>query len=301
MIRFLFGVACLFATPLFSEINPKVIESSCRESVVKLFLFDKEKVEELHLDLEQDGLNVGSGVIVSCEGHIFTSKLLIEKAVNGYLIADWVDDDKVLNRLDILTYVEGMEEDSHVLKVYLKSIASIKVEVFDSRANDYKLLDAKVIAMGSQSDAAVLKIIDPEETNCFKPIMIGDSNRLFWGNSCLVTGFSTPEELQGCKLTKCDGITSYLGMCKETDYYFDPINGMITIDCILPDGLVGSPVIGQEGKVMAIVSKVGFNSSITMAVPVNAFYDVVAKDKELKYKLIKNGLKETKVGFRKFF
>jgi hypothetical protein len=301
MKRFLFGVACFFAAPLFSQINPKAIENTCRESIVKVYLIDKDRAKEPDLDLEQDGLVVGSGVIVSCEGHIFTSKLLIEKAVNGYLIADLVDDDKVLKTLDILTYVEGIEEDSHILKVYAKSIACIKVGVFDCQAKDLKFLDAKVVALGRDSDAAILKIIDPRETYCFKPMMIGDSNRLFWGKRCVITGFSMPEEIQYCRLTQCDTITSYFGMCKETNYYCDTKNAMITIDCILPLGLVGSPVIGEDGRVAAIVSHLGFNTSTTMAVPINAFCELVDKDKEMACKLKKNGLKEAKHGFRKFF
>lgn len=307
-MKFLFLGAIIFiVAPLFSQSGPKNIDKEYRNSIVKIYLYDKERVESLEQRIIEDNLCFGSGFIVSSEGYLFTSKFLVEKAIKGYIIADWIDDENLEHNLDLLTYVDGMEEDCHIKKVYAKAHASLCVEVTNSKNNDSSFYEAEVVVMANDADGAILKITkdldgkDPVAN--FQSLPLGDSQKISWGQDVVVLGYSNSSEDGNQHLLQSSELCAITAKLGDKESYFDHKNTMFTMNthAVLDEAMAGSPVINKDGKVIGIVSKIGFFSSTTLIQSMNDMYNVALYNKDLLQILIKNGLKKDKRGIEKIF
>jgi hypothetical protein len=299
MKTFIWGMLLIVTSPLMSLIPQKTLENNLLESLVKVYLYDKERLRELDQEFTQESLCEGTGFIVTSDGYLFSSKFLVEKAVKGYAIVDWQGDDGIEHRLDLLTYVEGMEEDFHLKKMYIKAMASIAIEVFDKQKKSSYFYEAEVIFLNQDSDIAVLKITKPFEDNnlqtAFNPVTFGDSQQVSFGDKVLIMGYKgkTNNELS---FNEDLGLSTFCARIGEKDEYFESKNCLFTLDVnnLFEEAMAGSPVFNEEGKVIAIISNIGFFSSCTLATPINGIYNTVLKNNYLIEQLKVRGLKNNK-------
>ncbi|WP_231756621.1 S1C family serine protease [Lignipirellula cremea] len=156
----------------------------------------------------------------------------------------------------------------HILTNYhvIAGASQISVTLFDG--NNY---DAALVGQDPHNDTAVLLIKAPPEV--LKPLRFGDSSRLRVGQKIYAIGNPF-----GLERTMTVGIISSLNRSLPSTGG-RTMKSIIQIDAALNRGNSGGPLINSRGELVgmntAIASRVGENSGVGFAIPVNTIGRVV--------------------------
>lgn len=130
---------------------------------------------------------------------------------------------------------------------------------------------ASLVGVDPNNDLAVLKIKIPPEK--LYPVKLGESKNLKVGQKVLAIGNPF-----GLARTLTTGIVSSLGRTLRSENG-RLIKGIIQTDAAINPGNSGGPLLNSEGLIIgvntAIVSKIGQNSGIGFAIPINTVKRVV--------------------------
>lgn len=130
---------------------------------------------------------------------------------------------------------------------------------------------ATPIGLDPNTDVALLKIDAPAEF--LFPIEFGDSSRLLVGQTVYAIGNPF-----GLERTMTRGIVSNLNRTIGSPQQFRQIKGVIQIDAAINPGNSGGLLVDSRGKMIgmntAIASRVGENSGVGFAVPVNTIHRI---------------------------
>ncbi|MDD3587451.1 MAG: trypsin-like peptidase domain-containing protein [Thermoguttaceae bacterium] len=144
---------------------------------------------------------------------------------------------------------------------------SISVTLFNGSAHKARLLGQDV-----KTDIALLKIEAPSES--LFPVAFGDSSQLLVGQ--IVYAIGNPF---GNERTMTRGIVSNLNRTISSPQQYRQIKGVIQIDAAINPGNSGGPLFDTRGRMIgmntAIASRVGENSGVGFAVPVNTIQRIV--------------------------
>lgn len=144
---------------------------------------------------------------------------------------------------------------------------AIEVTLFDGRS-----YAARVIGTDPQNDIAVLKIDASKDS--LHPVPLGDSSNLRVGQRVFAIGNPF-----GLERTLTTGVVSSLNRALPSKTTDRLINNVIQIDAALNQGNSGGPLLDSSGKLIgmntAIASKVGENTGVGFAVPVNTISRIV--------------------------
>lgn len=131
---------------------------------------------------------------------------------------------------------------------------------------------ARKIGQDPKTDIALLKI-DAPATSLY-PVAFGDSSQLLVGQ--IVYAIGNPF---GNERTMTRGIVSNLNRTISSPQQFRQIKGVIQIDAAINPGNSGGPLLDTRGRMIgmntAIASRVGENSGVGFAVPVNTIQRIV--------------------------
>jgi S1-C subfamily serine protease len=135
---------------------------------------------------------------------------------------------------------------------------------------------ASVIAKDEGTDLAVLDV--PPDGLDLRPLELGDSSRLAPGDQVVAIGNPT-----GLQATAGTGRVSATGRRVEAPGGY-LIDGVLQTDAVIEPASSGGPLIGADGRVMGIISRLGPGPGF--AVPSNLVRDVLA-DLEKEHKVIR--------------
>ncbi len=131
---------------------------------------------------------------------------------------------------------------------------------------------AELIGADPNTDVALIKINAP--TDDLFPVEFGDSSRLLVGQTVYAIGNPF-----GLERTMTKGIVSNLNRSIDSPQQFRRIKGVIQVDAAINPGNSGGALFDTKGKMIgmntAIASRVGENSGVGFAVPVNTINLVV--------------------------
>ena len=132
---------------------------------------------------------------------------------------------------------------------------------------------AKPIGLDPNTDVALVKIDAPEDE--LFPIEFGDSSRLLVGQTVFAIGNPF-----GLERTMTKGIISNLNRSIGSPQQFRQIKGVIQVDAAINPGNSGGVLLDTKGRMIgmntAIASRVGENSGVGFAVPVNTICRIVS-------------------------
>lgn len=130
---------------------------------------------------------------------------------------------------------------------------------------------AKVIGVDPNTDMALLKINAPE-SDLF-PVEFGDSSNLMVGQTVYAIGNPF-----GLERTMTKGIVSNLNRTIGSPQQYRQIKGVIQIDAAINPGNSGGALFDTKGRMIgmntAIASRVGENSGVGFAIPVNTIHRI---------------------------
>ena len=135
-----------------------------------------------------------------------------------------------------------------------------------SDKSEYK---ATIVGSEEESDVAVLKI---ESENKFKPVILGDSDKMIIGEDIVAIG--NPLGELTFSITK--GIVSALDRSIQVDAY-TTLN-MFQVDCAVNEGNSGGPIFNMYGEVIGIVSAKYASSTIEglgFCIPINDVSNII--------------------------
>lgn len=138
---------------------------------------------------------------------------------------------------------------------------SVEVTLFDGET-----YSADLVGQDPSTDIALLKIDAPAET--LFPVEFGDSSKLLVGQTVFAIGNPF-----GYERTMTRGIVSNLNRTIESPKQFRLIKGVIQIDAAINVGNSGGALFDGRGRMIgmntAIASRVGENTGVGFAIPVN--------------------------------
>ncbi|MGC8849508.1 MAG: S1C family serine protease [Candidatus Bathyarchaeia archaeon] len=189
---------------------------------------------------------------------------LIEPSVVKVTVRSWT-------ALGLVSYGEGSgfvyDSIGHIITNHhvVSGADAIEVTFLDGTT-----LKAALIGSDPYSDLAVIKV---EPRGTLVPVVLGDSSKLYVGETILAVG--NPFGLSG-SMTK--GIVSQLGRMLPTSGNY-LIVGVIQVDAAINPGNSGGPLINLRGEVVgvntAIASMTGEFAGIGFAIPSNLVKKVV--------------------------
>lgn len=156
-----------------------------------------------------------------------------------------------------------LSKDGVILTNYhvVEEADSVTVTLFDGQS-----YSADVVGQDPSTDIALLKIAAPAET--LFPVEFGDSSRLLVGQTVFAIGNPF-----GYERTMTRGIVSNLNRTIESPKQFRMIKGVIQIDAAINVGNSGGALFDSRGRMIgmntAIASRVGENTGVGFAIPVN--------------------------------
>lgn len=298
MKKLLFIVLCTRALAA-DPVDPVVIGQKYATGVVKVILYDDDLVDDFHLNDDQGQLARGSGFFVTPDGLLLTNRHVIEWCVQGYVVADWVDEEGHEHKADIVTYKPGLEKDPSIKKVYYAGHTTPVIQVFtDQTQTKYDLYLAQVVAMGESFDGAIVKAVatlkgDPIQRS-FTALPIGNSDELVLGEKVVILGFPSQYANSNLSMDLRDTLTLSQGANSGWDYVFDPDWGMIKTDAAIHEGNSGGPVFGNNNRVVGIATALGVQTDIGLVGPINAMYWIAKNDPSVFERLTKIGLTKPK-------
>ncbi len=161
-----------------------------------------------------------------------------------------------------------IDQEGHVLTNYhvVAGAREIRVRLFDGQ--EYA---AGLVGKDPLNDIAVIKIDAPQES--LLPIRLGDSSNLRIGQKIHAIGNPF-----GLERTYTVGIISSLNRTLPASDH-RTLKSIIQVDAALNQGNSGGPLLNSRGELvgmnMAIASRVGENSGVGFAIPVNTIKRVV--------------------------
>lgn len=282
------------ASRTFADPEAKNIAYKYATGVVKILLYDPTLVKKFDLDDDEGYLTRGSGFFVTPGGLILTNRHVVEWCVYGYMVADWVDEDKQRHDMDILTYEKGLEKDSRIKKIYYAGHATPMVQVFNNKGDkDYELYKAEVVIMGEEYDGAIIKIVsdldgDPIKQQ-FVALPLGDASKVPMGEDLVILGFPAQYAESDLKLDLRDTVTMSFGRHSGWDYVFSE-DGFIKSDAAIHEGNSGGPAFDDNEKVIGIATAMGVKTEIGLIEPINDMYYLAAANPDILSVLINDGL-----------
>ncbi|MDO4586948.1 MAG: trypsin-like peptidase domain-containing protein [Planctomycetia bacterium] len=132
---------------------------------------------------------------------------------------------------------------------------------------------AQKVGVDPNTDIAILKIEAPAES--LVPIDFGDSSKLLVGQKVYAIGNPF-----GHDRTLTQGIISNLNRTIASPQQFRQIKGVIQIDAAINPGNSGGPLLDSQGRMIgmntAIASRIGENSGVGFAIPVNTIQRIAS-------------------------
>ncbi|MBR4751417.1 MAG: trypsin-like peptidase domain-containing protein [Thermoguttaceae bacterium] len=132
---------------------------------------------------------------------------------------------------------------------------------------------AGLIGVDPNTDVALVKI-DAPESDLF-PIEFGDSSKALVGQTVYAIGNPF-----GLERTMTKGIISNLNRSIGSPQQFRQIKGVIQVDAAINPGNSGGVLLDSKGRMIgmntAIASRVGENTGVGFAVPVNTIHRIVS-------------------------
>ena len=161
-----------------------------------------------------------------------------------------------------------VDKQGHVLTNYhvVENASALTVTIYNGQQ-----YTAELIGVDPSNDLAVLRIkITPEK---LFPVEFGSSQGLKVGQKVLAIGNPF-----GLERTLTTGVISSLGRSLRTETG-RLIKGIIQTDAAINPGNSGGPLLNSQGKIIgintAILSKVGQNSGIGFAIPINTIKRII--------------------------
>ena len=150
----------------------------------------------------------------------------------------------------------------------VENATSVKITLYNGET-----YPAKPLAVDPNTDIAILKVDAPKEE--LVPVVFGDSSRLLVGQTVYAIGNPF-----GLERTMTKGIISNLNRSIDSPQQFRRIKGVIQTDAAINPGNSGGALFDSKGRMVgmntAIASRVGENSGIGFAVPVNTVHRIVS-------------------------
>lgn len=150
----------------------------------------------------------------------------------------------------------------------VENATSVKITLYNGET-----YPAKPIAVDPNTDIAILKVDAPNDE--LVPVVFGDSSRLLVGQTVYAIGNPF-----GLERTMTKGIISNLNRSIDSPQQFRRIKGVIQTDAAINPGNSGGALFDSKGRMVgmntAIASRVGENSGIGFAVPVNTVHRIVS-------------------------
>ena len=227
----------------------------------------KESVEILKSDLAGDRTVVTT---VNGDGKVYTSSEIYANNINSVVAiqTEVVTTNIFGQKISGATAGSGfiISENGYVLTNahVVEGASSIKVLMSDK--SEYK---ATIVGSEEESDVAVLKI---ESENKFKPVILGDSDKMIIGEDIVAIG--NPLGELTFSITK--GIVSALDRSIQVDAY-TTLN-MFQVDCAVNEGNSGGPIFNMYGEVIGIVSAKYASSTIEglgFCIPINDVSNII--------------------------
>ncbi|MBG73597.1 MAG: trypsin [Chloroflexi bacterium] len=161
------------------------------------------------------------------------------------------------------------DEIGHIITNYHVVANVDNVEVQFSDGSEFL---AKVVGLDPNSDLAVIKI-DTKDRE-FKPLNIGNSNKVDVGNLTLAIGSPFGQEF-----SMTSGIVSAVKRTVPSQNSTFTIPNVIQTDAAINPGNSGGPLLNIDGSVIGINSQIitqgGINAGIGFAVPINTAKAIV--------------------------
>ena len=161
------------------------------------------------------------------------------------------------------------DELGHIITNYHVVANVDNVEVQFSDGSEFL---AKVVGLDPNSDLAVIKI-DTKDRE-FKPLNIGNSNKVDVGNLTLAIGSPFGQEF-----SMTSGIVSAVKRTVPSQNSTFTIPNVIQTDAAINPGNSGGPLLNIDGSVIGINSQIitqgGINAGIGFAVPINTAKAIV--------------------------
>ncbi|MBQ9875438.1 MAG: trypsin-like peptidase domain-containing protein [Thermoguttaceae bacterium] len=150
----------------------------------------------------------------------------------------------------------------------VENASKVEVTLFDGET-----YEARLLGVDPNTDVALIKI-DAPESSLF-PIEFGDSSKLLVGQTVYAIGNPF-----GLERTMTKGIISNLNRSIGSPQQFRQIKGVIQVDAAINPGNSGGVLLDTKGKMIgmntAIASRVGENTGVGFAVPVNTIHRIVS-------------------------
>ena len=150
----------------------------------------------------------------------------------------------------------------------VENVSKMDVTLFNGQ-----VYPAKPIAVDPNTDVALIKIDAPEDA--LFPIEFGDSSKLLVGQTVYAIGNPF-----GLERTMTKGIISNLNRSIGSPQQFREIKGVIQVDAAINPGNSGGVLLDSKGLMIgmntAIASRVGENTGVGFAVPVNTIHRIVS-------------------------
>lgn len=139
------------------------------------------------------------------------------------------------------------DEEGHVITNYhvVENGVKFKVSFLDG-----SVFDAELVGSDPYSDLAVLKVVADDSEIQFKPLKLGDSDKLRIGERIIAIG--NPFGLAG---TVTSGIVSQKNRLLPTTRGFS-IPGVIQIDAAINPGNSGGPLLNMRGEVVGVTTAI---------------------------------------------
>lgn len=169
-----------------------------------------------------------------------------------------------------------LDKDGHILTNFhvIENSNQIRVTLYDGRS-----YAAEVVGADPPNDIAVLKIVAPPSS--LIPLPMGDSSKLKVGQRAYAIGNPF-----GLERTMTVGVVSSLNRSLNARGTERKMKSIIQIDAALNRGNSGGPLINSRSELIgmntAIASRVGENTGVGFAIPINTIKRVVPQ-------LIENG------------
>lgn len=150
----------------------------------------------------------------------------------------------------------------------VENAAKIDITLFDGVT-----YPGKVLGVDPNTDVALVKIEAPQDA--LYPIEFGDSSKLLVGQTVYAIGNPF-----GLERTMTKGIVSNLNRSIGSPQQFRQIKGVIQVDAAINPGNSGGVLLDSKGRMIgmntAIASRVGENTGVGFAVPVNTINRIVS-------------------------
>ena len=261
-------------------------------SIVKIILFDSLGEKRIP---GTGAFGRGSGFIVSEDGYIFTNRHVIDPCML-YMRYTYYDpaDQKIHTQVDKYNPSALNDVTYHSINYITKT--NPIVQIFSDEFGNYQLYTAKVVAIDTLNfDGAILKIMTHIDgsavTEKFKPVEIGNSDKLFQGEDLCVFGFPAQYD-GGIDLMLKDQSTLTFGKNSGFDFVVNSHYGLIKTDAAINAGNSGGPVFGPNNKVIGLATASFEKTNTGLLGGINGMYHLAALVPELFKTLLENGLTE---------